>query len=72
MIVDKSGKYVEKLGGRVFKIIAQGISGDDGNLYRYFLSTSPLENIAIEGGNLFTYKYHFRLSDNQKCTRSIL
>jgi hypothetical protein len=60
------GKYVEKLGGRVFKIIAQGISGDDGNIYKYFLSTRSVENIAVEGGNLFTYKYHFRLSDDQK------
>ncbi len=60
------GEYVEKLGGRVFKIIAQGISGDDGNLYKYFLSTSPVENVAIEGGNFFTYKYHFRLPDDQK------
>jgi hypothetical protein len=60
------GKYVKKLGGRVFKIIAQGISGDDGNIYKYFLSTSPVENIAVEGGNWFTYKYHFRLSDDQK------
>jgi hypothetical protein len=60
------GKNVEKLGGRVFKIIAQGISGDDGNIYKYFLSTSPVENAAVEGGNLFTYKYHFRLSDDQK------
>lgn len=60
------GEYVEKFGGRVFKIIAQGISGDDGNIYKYFLSTSPVENIAVEGGNLFIYKYHFRLSDDQK------
>ncbi len=60
------GEYVEKLGGRVFKIIAEGISGDDGTLYKYFLSTSPNENIAVEGGNFFTYKYHFRLSDDQK------
>ena len=60
------GKSVEKLGGRVFKIVAQGISGDDGNLYKYFLSTSPIENVAVEGGNWFTYKYHFRLSDDQK------
>ncbi len=60
------GEYVEKLGGRVFKIIAQGISGDDGNIYKYFLSTSLVENIPVEGGNFFTYKYHFRLSDNQK------
>ncbi len=60
------GEYDEKLGGRVFKIIAQGISGDDGNIYKYFLSTSPVENVAVEGGNFFTYKYHFRLSDDQK------
>ncbi len=59
------GEYVEKLKGRVFKIIAQGISGDDGNLYKYFLSTNPNQNSAVEGGNFFTYKYHFRLSDNQ-------
>jgi hypothetical protein len=60
------GEFSEKLGGHVFKIIAQGISGDDGNLYRYFLSTSPVDNIPVEGGNLFTYKYHLRLSDDQK------
>jgi hypothetical protein len=60
------GEYVEKLGGHVFKIIAQGVSGDDGNIYKYFLSTSASENRAVEGGNLFTYKYHFRLPDNQK------
>jgi hypothetical protein len=60
------GKNVEKLGGRIFKIIAQGISGDDGNIYKYFLSTSAVENIPVEGGNLFTYKYHFRFSDDQK------
>lgn len=60
------GEYAEKLGGHVFKIIAQGISGDDGNLYKYFLSTSQVENIPVEGGNLFTYKYHLRMSDDQK------
>ena len=60
------GKYVEKLGGRVFKIIALGISGDDGNIYKYFLSTSPVDNVPVEGGNWFTYKYHFRFSDDQK------
>jgi hypothetical protein len=60
------GEYVQRLGGRIFKIVAQGISGDDGNIYKFFLSTSPVENIPVEGGNLFTYKYHFRLSDDQK------
>ncbi len=60
------GEYIEKFNGRVFKIIAQGKSGDDGNIYKYFLSTNPLGNNAVEGGNFFTYKYHFRLSDDQK------
>jgi hypothetical protein len=60
------GEYIEKLSGHVFKIIAQGKSGDDGNIYKYFLSTNPSENVAVEGGNFFTYKYHFRLSDDQK------
>ena len=60
------GEFSQKLGGHVFKIIALGISGDDGNLYKYFLSTSPVENNPVEGGNLFTYKYHLRLSDDQK------
>ena len=59
------GEYVEKFDGRVFKIIAQGESGDDGNLYTYFLSSSPKENREVEGGNLFTYEYTFRLSNNQ-------
>lgn len=60
------GEYIDKFKGRVFKVIAQGESGDDGNLYQYFLSTSPNENIAVEGANVFTYKYHFRLSNDQK------
>jgi len=59
------GELVEKLGGRIFKIIAQGISGDDGNLYRYFLSTNPDKNTPVEGGNFFTYKYHLRLPNDQ-------
>jgi len=59
------GELVEKLGGRIFKIIAQGVSGDDGNLYRYFLSTNPDKNIPVEGGNFFTYKYHLRLPNDQ-------
>jgi hypothetical protein len=59
------GEYSEDLGGRVFKVIAQGISGDDGNIYRYYLSTSQSENVPVEGGNFFTYKYHFRMPDDQ-------
>lgn len=59
------GELSGELNGYIFKIIAKGISGDDGNLYRYFLSTDGKENKPIEGGNIFTYEYTFRLSDNQ-------
>jgi hypothetical protein len=39
--------------------------GDDGNLYRFFLSSDRKENRPVEGGNAFTYEYTFRLSNNQ-------
>ena len=58
------GEYVAKFGGNVFKVIAEGISGDDGNTYRYYLSTDPVENKAIEGANAFAYEYTFRLWDD--------
>jgi len=53
------------LPGRVFKIIADGVIGDDGNLYKYFLSTQPYTNKAVEGSNSFTYEYSFRLPEAQ-------
>ncbi|QNH63066.1 hypothetical protein [Hymenobacter sediminicola] len=55
------GEYVPDFDGYVFKVIVQGKAGDDGNLYRYFLSTSPSQNVAVEGGNAFTYEYAFQL-----------
>src|SRR4030042_1831544 len=41
-------------------------SGDDGNLYRYFLSRDPENNIPIEGANAFTYEYTFRMWNDFK------
>lgn len=58
------GELVTKYGGYVFKVICDGIAGDDGNLYKYFLSSKSDRNDAIEGGNAFTYEYTFRLHDN--------
>jgi hypothetical protein len=58
------GEYVETYAGYIFKIIADGISGDDGNLYRFFLSSSPTENKPVEGGYPFTFQYTFRFDDN--------
>lgn len=58
------GEYVEKFGGYVFKVIADGLTGNDGNLYRYYLSTRVSGNKPVEGGNAFAYEYSFRMHDN--------
>jgi hypothetical protein len=60
------GEYVKDFGGYIFKVICDGITGDDGNMYRYYLSTSATENKSIEGANAFAYEYSFRMWDNPK------
>lgn len=62
----QQGEDAKEYFGYVFKLICEGISGDDGNLYRYFLSTSPNENIPVPGGNAFTFEYTFRLHESHK------
>lgn len=57
------GESVPELNGYVFKIVADGIEGNDGNLYKYFLSSSATVNTPIEGSNLFTYEYTFRVDE---------
>jgi hypothetical protein len=57
------GDY-NKRWGYIFKIICDGISGDDGNLYRYFLSREPNSDVPVEGANAFTYRYTFRMWNN--------
>ena len=58
------GEYVDDFRGYIFKIISEGEAGDDGNLYRYFLSTEPNENKSIEGGKAFTFEYSFRMHND--------
>lgn len=58
------GEFFPQYNGYVFKIISEGISGDDGNLYNYFLSTEPDKNKPVEGSNIFTYAFIFRLWDD--------
>lgn len=65
------GEYMPEYGGYVFKVIAEGVAGDDGNLYRYYLSSSQEENVAVEGGNSFTFEYSFRLDNNFKSVSHI-
>jgi hypothetical protein len=57
--------------GYIFKIVCEGISGDDGNLYRYFLSRDPNNDVPIEGANAFTYEYTFRMWNNFKSVSHI-
>ena len=59
------GEAQPEFGGRIFKIIIEGIEGDDGNLYKLFLSSSADNNKVVEGGNTFAYEYSFRLADTK-------
>ena len=55
------GEFNERWNSYNFKIICEGLSGTDGNLYKYYISRDANSNIPIEGANAFTYKYTFRL-----------
>lgn len=59
----KEGEWVQEFSGNIFKIVAEGVSGDDGNLYRYFFSKNATVNIPIEGANAFSYEWTFRMPD---------
>lgn len=60
------GDFNPRWNSYIFKIVSEGISGDDGNLYKYFLSSDPNNNVAIEGANAFTYEYTFRMWNDFK------
>lgn len=57
------GEYDVNMGGYIFKLTIDGIKGNDGNLYNFFLSTKAEKNIPIDGANAFTYEYTFRLGE---------
>jgi hypothetical protein len=65
------GDLNPKWNSYIFKIVCEGVSGDDGNLYRYFLSSNPDNNIPVEGANAFTYKYIFRMWNDFKSVAHI-
>ncbi|WP_430810652.1 MULTISPECIES: hypothetical protein [unclassified Carboxylicivirga] len=60
------GEYLPEEGGYVFKVIVEGLSGDDGNMYQLFMSTQMDELSEVEGGYAFYYKYTIRLHDNPR------
>jgi len=65
------GDYNEKWKSYIFKIVCEGITGDDGNLYRYFLSRESKSELPIEGANAFTYEYTFRMWNDTKSVAHI-
>ncbi len=58
------GELLPEFGGHIFKIVVEGVSGDDGNLYRFFLSNSETANNPVEGAFAFYFKYKFRMHDD--------
>lgn len=66
-----SGELNQKWNSYMFKIVCEGVAGDDGNLYRYYISTDPVNDIPVEGANAFTYKYIFRMWNDFKSVAHI-
>jgi hypothetical protein len=60
------GDYNKKWKSYIFKLVCDGVSGDDGNLYRYYLSREQNADVPIEGANAFTYEYTFRMWNDIK------
>ncbi|HLN55084.1 MAG TPA: hypothetical protein VK207_03770 [Bacteroidales bacterium] len=65
------GDFNPKWNSYIFKIVCEGVAGDDGNLYRYFLSSDPNNNIPVEGANAITYRYIFRMWNDFKSVAHI-
>jgi len=49
---------------RVFKLVVQGTSGDDGNLYNAVLSTNPGANVPPAGSRTFAYAWTLPLASD--------
>lgn len=60
------GELKPELGGYIFKLVIDGVSGDDGNLYKLFMSVKNNQNIPVEGGNAFMYEYSFRINSEKQ------
>ncbi len=57
------GENLPEFGGRIFKLTVEGLSGDDGNMYRLYLSKKAEENVKVDGAFAYYFKYKFRLYD---------
>lgn len=59
------GEEISSFNGYLLKIVVEGLAGNDGNHYRFFLSEEPGRNKSIEGANAFAYNYTFKLHKAQ-------
>jgi len=50
-------------GSYYFKLVVEGVSGDDGNVYDVFVSTQPKRNAAPKGTSIFNYTPTIRLPE---------
>ena len=66
-----AGDFSSKWNSYIFKVVVEGVTGDDGNLYRFFMSRDPENNLPVEGGNAFTYEYTFRMWNDFKSVAHI-
>ena len=57
----KEGDYNADDDRYVFKVVCQGLSGNDGNAYRLAMSAEADKQVDVEGGRAFTYEISFRL-----------
>lgn len=57
------GEDLPEYGGRTFKVVVEGLNGDDGNMYRMFLSRKKDDNVKVDGAFAYYFKYKFRLYD---------
>lgn len=55
------GEFDAELNAYIFKVVIDGLTGNDGNLYKLFLSIKPNENVNVEGGSGFAFEYSIRL-----------
>lgn len=59
------GEEIPSFNGYLLKIVVEGLKGNDGNHYRFFLSEEAGRNKSIEGANAFAYNYTFKLHKAQ-------
>ena len=59
------GEMTPSFNGSILKVVVEGLKGNDGNHYRFFLSEEADRNKSIDGANAFAYSYTFKLHKAQ-------